>query len=121
MSAFSLAPRRAGVAPIPTLPDIYDVSRSRDAIASLHGHTLGFCVFFRYPYCSPVFPPVSELSSATHQDERIYGGESVATCAWPTTVGIQGCTATLVHPELLITAAPLHHVERPVELHRPLR
>lgn len=35
----------------------------------------------------------------------IYGGEIVADCGWPTTVEVDGCTGTLVHPEIVITAA----------------
>ncbi|MEZ4383481.1 MAG: trypsin-like serine protease [Nannocystaceae bacterium] len=38
--------------------------------------------------------------------QQIYGGTDVATCGWPTTVSLEGsCTATLVHPELVIFAA----------------
>ena len=35
----------------------------------------------------------------------IYGGELVEPCAWPTTVYVQGCTGTLVHPRLVVFAA----------------
>jgi MYXO-CTERM domain-containing protein len=39
----------------------------------------------------------------------IYGGAPSATCGWPTTILVNGggglCTGTLIHPELVITAA----------------
>src|SRR5690606_24719724 len=36
----------------------------------------------------------------------VYGGDTVPTCGWPTTVSMEGsCTGTLVHPELVIYAA----------------
>ncbi len=41
-------------------------------------------------------------------DPRIFGGEPSATCGWPTTVMVQAggfCTGTLIHPEVVITAA----------------
>ena len=42
-------------------------------------------------------------------DPSIYGGFPSSTCGWPTTVLVTGnqglCTGTLVHPELVITAA----------------
>ena len=40
---------------------------------------------------------------------EIYGGQLAQTCQWPSTVAIHGvdglCTASLVHPEILVTAA----------------
>lgn len=39
-------------------------------------------------------------------DPSIFGGAPSATCGWPTTVQVNGgCTGTLVHPEVVITAA----------------
>lgn len=42
-------------------------------------------------------------------DPSIYGGSPSATCGWPTTVLVTGggglCTGTLVHPQVVITAA----------------
>lgn len=38
-------------------------------------------------------------------DPYIYGGEPSATCGWPTTVFLGGCTGTLIHPQVVITAA----------------
>ena len=35
----------------------------------------------------------------------IYGGANSETCAWPTAVSLDGCTGTLVHPEVVIYAA----------------
>jgi hypothetical protein len=35
----------------------------------------------------------------------VYGGEPTQTCGWPTTVSLGGCTATLVHPRVIIYAA----------------
>src|SRR5690349_10660077 len=43
------------------------------------------------------------------QEPAIYGGSSVDTCGWPTAVylGFSGwsCSGTLVHPNIVITAA----------------
>lgn len=42
-------------------------------------------------------------------EPEIWNGSSAATCAWPTTVAVQGvsglCTGTLVHPKLVVYAA----------------
>lgn len=38
-------------------------------------------------------------------DPKIYGGEATEPCAWPTTVTLGGCSATLVHPQVIIYAA----------------
>lgn len=42
----------------------------------------------------------------SHQ-QPIYGGQLAATCQWPTTVLLPsaGCSGTLVHPQIIITAA----------------
>ena len=44
-------------------------------------------------------------SSAVEKQERVYGGNIVNSCAWPTTLSIGNCSATLVHPKVAITAA----------------
>lgn len=36
---------------------------------------------------------------------HIYGGAATPTCGWPTTVFVDGCTGTLVHPEVVVFAA----------------
>ncbi len=43
---------------------------------------------------------------APQEPTAIYGGTDVASCGWPTTVSMEGqCTATLVHPQVVIYAA----------------
>ncbi|EDM79523.1 Peptidase S1 and S6, chymotrypsin/Hap [Plesiocystis pacifica SIR-1] len=37
-------------------------------------------------------------------ETEIYGGETVNDCGWPTTVSLDGCTGTLVHPEVVLFA-----------------
>jgi hypothetical protein len=37
--------------------------------------------------------------------QPIWGGTAVEECGWPTTVFVDGCTGTLVHPELVVFAA----------------
>ncbi len=37
--------------------------------------------------------------------QPIYGGSEVEECGWPTTVYMDGCTGTLVHPEVVVFAA----------------
>jgi len=43
----------------------------------------------------------------TQQDDgtQIFGGELVPACAWPSTVFINDCTGTLIHPEVVLFAA----------------
>jgi MYXO-CTERM domain-containing protein len=46
------------------------------------------------------------LSTPGTDPEAVVGGFPSATCAWPTTVSMQGmCTGTLIHPQLVIYAA----------------
>ena len=46
------------------------------------------------------------LLSEALDPQAIYGGTDVVTCGWPTTVMLEGaCSATLVHPQLVIYAA----------------
>lgn len=51
--------------------------------------------------------PLPALASKTSLPEelRIYGGEPAKTCEWPTSVGLGGCTGTLVHPRIMLSAA----------------
>jgi Trypsin len=35
----------------------------------------------------------------------IFGGQNASTCQWPTTVLLNGCSGTLVHPSIVTTAA----------------
>lgn len=48
-------------------------------------------------------------SNGPEMEPEIWNGSSAATCAWPTTVAVQGfqglCTGTLVHPKLVVYAA----------------
>jgi hypothetical protein len=37
--------------------------------------------------------------------QPIVGGQTATTCQWPTTVLLSGCTGTLVHPQIITTAA----------------
>ncbi len=53
-------------------------------------------------------PGVARSSDALTSEGRpqhIYGGQPVAPCGWPTTVFVNDCTGTLVHPQLVIYAA----------------
>jgi hypothetical protein len=46
-----------------------------------------------------------ELVSESPPPQPIYYGEQAGTCEFPTAVSLGSCTATLVHPELIIYAA----------------
>ncbi len=46
-----------------------------------------------------------ELVSESPPPDHIYNGEQAGTCEFPTAVSLGSCTATLVHPELIIYAA----------------
>lgn len=50
---------------------------------------------------------VSPLDPAT-----IIGGEPVASCEWPSTVFLENCTGTLIHPEIVVYAAHCGTAER---------
>ena len=47
----------------------------------------------------PATPPTET------QSQPIFGGENAGPCQYPSTVLLSGCTGTLVHPRLVITAA----------------
>lgn len=44
-------------------------------------------------------------AGAAPQQRNIYGGQPTASCEWPTSVFLGGCSGTLVHPRLVIYAA----------------
>lgn len=48
-------------------------------------------------------PPEAPAVEQTKQP--IYGGQAATACQWPTTVLLSGCTGTLVHPQIITTAA----------------
>lgn len=54
-------------------------------------------------WTTPFEPAAAE--SAGEGMSRIYGGEPAKTCEWPTTVGLGGCTGTLIHPRVVLYAA----------------
>jgi MYXO-CTERM domain-containing protein len=70
--------------------------------ASIGGVALFLC-------CSTALAADPLVDSATEDDPLIYGGQAVQPCAWPSAVyvsfGGSACTGTLVHPEIVITAA----------------
>ena len=51
--------------------------------------------------CDPNAEPPPDVQSA---EQPIVGGTRAAACQWPTAVGIDGCTGTLVHPRVVTTA-----------------
>ena len=53
--------------------------------------------------------PPHEIQEGLDQDPAVYGGTAAKTCGWPTAVyvGFSGwsCSGTLVHPDIVMTAA----------------
>jgi MYXO-CTERM domain-containing protein len=53
--------------------------------------------------------PPGEIEEGLNQDPAIYGGTAAQPCGWPTAVylsfGFSACSGTLVHPDIVITAA----------------
>src|SRR5690242_15583055 len=49
--------------------------------------------------------PSTETTSSPEDTPGIVGGTAVAVCDWPTTVFLGNCTATLIHPRVITTAA----------------
>lgn len=39
------------------------------------------------------------------QETRIVGGKAIGGCGWPSVVSLSGCTGTLIHPQVVLTAA----------------
>ncbi len=51
-------------------------------------------------------PAHAQTYAANNDDESsIFGGELAPTCAWPSTVYVNDCTGSLVHPEVVMFAA----------------
>jgi MYXO-CTERM domain-containing protein len=51
-------------------------------------------------------PSLAVASTGEDQEPLIYGGVDAQTCEWPSAANLQGnCSATLIHPEVLIYAA----------------
>lgn len=54
-------------------------------------------------------PAAGEVAIGVEQDPAVYGGTAVEACGWPTAVylgfGSWSCSGTLVHPQIVITAA----------------
>jgi V8-like Glu-specific endopeptidase len=70
----------------------------------------GLCLMLGLPAVAAAQEPESpDAIAAEPLEPSIYGGSPSATCGWPTTVLVGGngglCTGTLVHPQLVITAA----------------
>ena len=53
--------------------------------------------------------PPGDVQIGVDPDPSVYGGTAAQTCGWPTAVylsfGFAACSGTLVHPEIVITAA----------------
>ena len=47
----------------------------------------------------------TELTVPMPDPDPIWGGSASEDCAWPTTVYMDGCTGTLVHPEVVVIAS----------------
>jgi hypothetical protein len=62
--------------------------------------------------CTPPPEPTERVA------QPIYGGTMATTCQWPTTVLLpdDGCTGTLVHPRIVVTAAHCGTTERQIIL-----
>lgn len=81
----------------------------RCSIFALHGATsaillgLSFGAHAGSPAANPVADPTS--------GPRVVGGKASSACAWPTTVSLNKCTGTLIHPQVVIYAAhcTTHH------------
>jgi MYXO-CTERM domain-containing protein len=53
----------------------------------------------------PTTSAAADAISAPPDPVGIYGGAPVEACAWPTTVFVNDCTGTLVHPRVVVLAA----------------
>ncbi|EDM79298.1 peptidase, S1 (chymotrypsin) family protein [Plesiocystis pacifica SIR-1] len=61
------------------------------------------------PVDANAWTDAGDIDPGVEQDPAIYGGTSANYCGWPTAVyldmGFTACTGTLVHPDIVITAA----------------
>lgn len=61
------------------------------------------------PQVAAAGEPVDELELGDDLDPSVYGGTAVESCGWPSAVflsfGGYSCSGTLVHPDIVITAA----------------
>lgn len=68
---------------------------------------MGAALFF--PQVTSAGDPPGEVEVGIEQDPAVYGGTAARPCGWPTAVflsfGSWSCSGTLVHPDIVITAA----------------
>ncbi|MEM6994586.1 MAG: trypsin-like serine protease [Myxococcota bacterium] len=64
---------------------------------------LHLLLFPLLPLVVPTTP--GDVGMAEPDPTAIYGGEPAPACTWPTTVSLGSCTATLVHPRVIVYAA----------------
>lgn len=61
------------------------------------------------PLLTCALPPLTALAAdqslPSGDQGRIYGGEIAKPCEFPTTVGTGGCSGTLIHPRVVLSAA----------------
>jgi MYXO-CTERM domain-containing protein len=64
---------------------------------------------FLIPCIANAGDPPAEVEEGLDQDPAVYGGTAAKPCGWPTAVylsfGQWSCSGTLVHPDIVITAA----------------
>ena len=64
----------------------------------------GTFLFFAFTAAAPAAAFAGELVGS-RDPAAIYGGAAVDACGWPTTVFVNDCTGTLVHPSVVVLAA----------------
>ncbi len=57
------------------------------------------------PFLALLLATLAPATALGQNPLPIYGGNVTTPCAWPTTVSLNGCTGTLVHPEVVVYAA----------------
>jgi len=57
------------------------------------------------PLCLAALLAAADLANPAPPPTRIMGGQVAGTCQWPASVLMNSCSGTLVHPEIVLTAA----------------
>ena len=83
------------------------VSMSNGSVRSRSGWIATLLLSWSAACAVPVEPGAAETSEPPKVAvtvEKVVGGKPTDPCDWPSTVDVNGCTGTLIHPRVVTTA-----------------